>query len=277
MPTRVVSFAGQSLAIKYHPSFAALIEFLYQDANASVDPRANADVTLTIASDGDQLTLQQGTRCLYRGSDESELATTLIQQTIFHLIDKNKDGMALHAAALSRNGKGIILPGASGRGKTTLSTWLATKGFNYLTDEYVFIEEKTNIIQAFSRPPNIKVKGIDALDSYFDINAHKDQTIRSSQVAMIPPQLLNPNNKKEQAVVSLIVFPNYKEDSELDLEKLSKARAGLTLMECLVNARNLDGHGFGEATRLVRDTPAYLLTYSSVDQLGDQFKEILPS
>ena len=94
---------------------------------------------------------------------------------------------------------------------------------------------------------------------------------------MIPPHLLNPENKKEEAVLSLIVFPNYTEDSKFDLEKLSKARAGLTLMECLVNARNLNGHGFGEATRLVRDTPAYLLTYCSVDQLGDQFKEILPS
>ena len=274
MPTYVVSFAGQSLAIKYPSSVAALIEFLYQDA--STDPAAIPDVTLTIDTDGDQLSLQQGTQSLYRGDDESELATTLIQQTIYHLIDKNKDGMALHAAALSINGKGIILPGASGRGKTTLSTWLATRGYNYLTDEYVFIKENTNTIQAFSRPPNVKVKGIDALDSYFDINAHEGQTIRSSQVAMIPPRLLNPNNKKEEAVVSLIVFPNYKKGVEYELEKLSKARAGLTLMECLVNARNLNGHGFSEATRLVRDTPAYLLTYSSVDQLSSQFQEILP-
>ena len=275
MPTHIVNFAGQSLAIKYPSSVAPLIEFLYQDANA--DPAASPDVTLTIATDGDQLSLRQDTQNLYRGSDESELATTLIQQTIYHLIDKNKDGMALHAAALSKDGKGIILPGASGRGKTTLSTWLATKGYNYLTDEYVFIGENTNIIQAFSRPPNVKVKGIAALDSYFDINAHEDQTIQSSQVAMIPPRLLNPNNKNEEAVVSLIVFPNYKESSEFELEKLSKARAGLSLMECLVNARNLNGHGFREVTRLVRDTPAYLLTYSSVDQLNGQFHEILPT
>ena len=274
MPTHVISFAGQCLAVKYHPSVAALIDFLYQDAN--VDPEATPDVTLTIDADGEHLTLQQGEQNLYRGSDESELATTLIQQTIYHWIDKNKDGMALHAAALSKNGKGVILPGASGRGKTTLSTWLATKGYNYLTDEYVFIRENTNLIQAFSRPPNVKVKGIDALDSYFDVSAHEDQTIQSSQVAMIPTRLLNPNNKNEEAVVSLIVFPNYKESSEFELEKLSKARAGLTLMECLVNARNLNGHGFSEATRLVRDTPAYLLTYSSVDQLSGQFQEILP-
>lgn len=275
MPTHIISFAGQNLAIEHHACIAALIEFLYQDADS--DPDAVPDVTLTITNDGDQLTLQHGTQRLYHGRDETELATTLIQQTIYHLIDKNKDGMALHAAALSKKGQGIILPGPSGSGKTTLSTWLATIGFNYLTDEYVFIKDKTNIIQAFSRPPNIKVKGIDALDSYFDLAAHANQTIRSNYVAMIPPRLLNPNNRREDAEVSLIIFPSYKKGSEFKLEKLSKAKAGLTLMECLVNARNLNGHGFGEATRLVRDIPAYQLVYSSVDQLNDRFQDILPS
>ena len=272
----MVSFAGQSLAIEHHSSLTALIEFLYQDANVP-DSEADPDVTLTVTADGGQLTLNHGSQRLYQGSDPSELATVLIQQTIYHLIDRNKDGMALHAAALSKNGKGVVLPGPSGSGKTTLSTWLATKGFNYLTDEYVFIKDKTNVIQAFSRPPNVKVRGIDALDSYFDITAHENETVQSNHVAMIPPRLFNPNNKKEDAIVSLIIFPKYKKGSGFELEKLTKAKAGLTLMESLVNARNLNGHGFSEATRLVRHTPAYLLIYSSVEQLSDQFQEILPN
>ena len=47
-------------------------------------------------------------------------------------------------------------------------------------------------------------------------------------------------------------------------------------MECLVNARNLNGHGFNEATRLAREVPAYRLTYSSFSQLGNRLEEILP-
>ena len=48
------------------------------------------------------------------------------------------------------------------------------------------------------------------------------------------------------------------------------------MMECLVNARNLNGHGFNEVTRLVRDTKCYLLEYGGFSQLGEEFDSILP-
>ena len=51
------------------------------------------------------------------------LATLLIRKSIYHLINGNKDGMALHAAAVSKNGRGIILPGRSGSGGVA-SSWL---------------------------------------------------------------------------------------------------------------------------------------------------------
>ncbi len=274
MNIRHVNFAGQSLFIEYPPEITDLIEFLYRDTNSDVVE--SASVKLSITLDEGELALQHKEEQLYRGTDEAVLATTLIRQTIHHLIDNNCDGMALHAAALSKNGKGIVLPGRSGSGKTTLSTWLAARGFNYLTDEFVFIEENTDTIQAFTRPPNVKVRGFDALNSYFDREKHADQTVQSKHVAMIPPHLLNPLNTLETACVSLIVFPKFKRGSALKLERLTKAKAGLALMESLVNARNLNGHGFNEAARLARTVPGYSLEYGSFDQLQKDFDEILP-
>lgn len=274
MNIRHVNFAGQSLSIEHPPEITELIEFLYRNVNSDVVEAP--DIKLTITLDEGKLALRHKEERLYRGSEEAMLATTLIRQTIHHLIDNNSDGMALHAAALSKNGMGIVLPGSSGSGKTTLSTWLAARGFNYLTDEFVFIEENTDTIQAFTRPPNVKVRGFDALNSYFDWEKHEGQTIQSKYVAMIPPHLLNPHNTQEKARVSLILFPKFKRDSTLKLEKLSKAKAGLALMESLVNARNLNGHGFNEAARLVRNAPSYRLEYGSFDQLQENFDEILP-
>ena len=274
MPTRSVSFAGQHLAIEYPEDLAELMEFLYRDTPH--DPSAEPGVKLKVAYEDQLLTLRHRDTELYRGVEHSALATALIQQTIYHLIDNNKDGMALHAAALSRDARAVVLPGTSGSGKTTLSTLLAARGYNYLTDEYVFIEKNSDKVQAFMRPPNIKVGGLDALKSYFDFDRHANQAIKGEHVAMIPPHLLNPVNTPEDAVIKLIVFPKYSEGASFKLEKLSKAKAGLILMECLVNARNLNGHGFTEATRLVRQTPAYRLQYSSFDQFSSEFEEILP-
>lgn len=275
MPNRVISFAGQHLAIDFPRNLTELIAFLYHD-NCS-DLRAVPDVTLVVTDDDGQLMLSRGSTVLYEGAEPSELATSLIQQTIYHLIDNNKDGMALHAAALSRGGKAVIFPGASGSGKTSLSTWLATRGFNYLTDEYVFIKKNSNVIQAFMRPPNVKVSGLAALRGVFKLDEHEHSTIQGKHVAMIPPRLLNPGNKPENAEIKLIVFPKYVQAAPFKLQRLSKAKAGLSLMACLVNARNLSGHGFDEAARLVRNTPAYDLQYSSFEQFGTQLERILPT
>lgn len=274
MPTHYVSFAGQNLAIEYHPKSQELIDFLYKDTAS--EPVGSPDATLTIEFDGEDYVLQDGPHRVYKGESASLLATLLIRKSIYHLINKNKDGMALHAAAVSKNGNGIILPGRSGSGKTSMSTWLTTRGFNYLTDEYVFIRNNSSTIDAFTRPPNVKTKGLPVLDQYFDLGKHEDETLRSYYVAMIPPKLLNPNSRHEAAEVKLIVFPKYKKNSELVLTELSKAQAGLSLMENLVNARNLDGHGFYESTRLARSVPAYKLIYGSFDQIGEFFENAFP-
>lgn len=252
-----------------------MIDFLYEDID-SVAVEVPA-VTLRLNRVDGEMILLEGNRHLYRGNDETALATTLIRETIRSLINQNADGLALHAAALSRNGKGILLPGRSGSGKTSLSTWLASRGFNYLTDEFVFIGNNANTMQAFTRPPNVKVRGMEkALQHFFDMDKHGDQTLTGKHVAMIPTRLLNPDNKRECPRVDLILFPEYKNNSNFRLQELSKAQAGLALMESLVNARNLSGHGLGEATRVARTTTSYRLEYGAYDQLGVAFENILP-
>ena len=69
----------------------------------------------------------------------------------------------------------------------------------------------------------------------------------------------------------LIVKP----DGEFAFEPLSGAQAGLALMECLVNARNLPGHGLAEAARLARNAPAFRLRYSHFEQIGDRIQAFL--
>lgn len=275
MKTHYVNFAGQSLAVEYSSEFSGMIEFLYADTDSI--PVDIPDTTLKLSRQDDKMILSNGDRRLYKGKDEPALATMLIRETIRSLIDQNSDGLALHAAALSRNGKGILLPGRSGSGKTSLSTWLASRGFNYLTDEFVFIESNTNTMQAFARPANVKVRGMEsALQHFFDMDKHEDRTLTGKHVAMIPSRLINPDNKRENPTVDLILFPMFREDSDFRLEELSKAQAGLALMESLVNARNLNGHGFSEATRLVRDATSYRLVYGGFAQLGEEFDRILP-
>jgi hypothetical protein len=53
------------------------------------------------------------------------------------------DTYCLHSALLERDGKGVLLVGDSGAGKTTASLALARGGFTFLTDDLLFLNTKT--------------------------------------------------------------------------------------------------------------------------------------
>jgi hypothetical protein len=52
---------------------------------------------------------------------------------------KRFDRFPLHAAGLALAGKGVLIPGASGAGKSTTSVTLVRAGFDFLSDDTVFL------------------------------------------------------------------------------------------------------------------------------------------
>lgn len=64
---------------------------------------------------------------------------------------------ALHAAALSEGGRGVLLPGASGTGKSTLALALLRGGFALLSDDAPFARRDAAGIslRAFAEPVNV--------------------------------------------------------------------------------------------------------------------------
>jgi hypothetical protein len=65
----------------------------------------------------------------------------------------------------------------------------------------------------------------------------------------------------------LVIFPQFVPGTELELTSVSPAMAGLKLMECNLNARNLGDHGFSMLSAFARKVPALSLTYGSYRQL----------
>lgn len=125
-----------------------------------------------------------------------------------YLAGHSRQGLVFHAAAVSRAGRGIMLAGPTGAGKSTLTAYLLDGGYGCLSDELVFIRQGVLEFEALSRPTSLKVV----------------------------------------------------------CRRLSGADAGLQLMQCAVNARNLADHGLAEIGRLARAVSAYRLTYGELSQ-----------
>ncbi len=275
--SRTLNFAGSCLKLEYSDDKPArVVDFLYRDVN----PNGNTPPHLTYkihldTDDPTQLCAQREDKQIYRGDSPAILADRLLGDTCHNLADKSVGGLLFHAAALDYKGNGLIMPGTMGAGKTTLTAWLLTKGFNYLSDELVFIANGENTVEAFPRPLNLKRPSREVLQEYLDFSEKNAQILVSRHTDLVSPLLLNPGSKTSQPPLRLIVFPRYTANSEFVLQQLSKAQAGKALMQCLVNAQNLPDLGFSEITRLARQIPAYKLQYSNFAQLDNAIEQLL--
>jgi hypothetical protein len=214
---------------------------------------------------------------LYKGGGAAKAADLLLSQSCYHLADRSQGGVLFHAGALARPGQGtgLLLPGGIGAGKTTLTAWLLTRGLDYLTDELAFVPDGAETMQTFARPLNLKRPARAALRGCFNFKRHADRMLSTSAGDLISPDALQPTRlagAPGDTLVSLIIFPRYQAGSHFVWQPLSKAQAGLALMKCLVNARNLPEHGFPQISRLAKTVPAYHMTYADFDQVEAQLE-----
>jgi hypothetical protein len=70
--------------------------------------------------------------------------------TLAHLIfTRIRSHYLVHAGCVSRGGRGIILAGASGMGKSTLTAYLVSRGMGFLSDEVAPIARATGRVEPF--------------------------------------------------------------------------------------------------------------------------------
>ena len=60
---------------------------------------------------------------------------------------------------MSRNGRGLIFPGSSGAGKTTLAIRLLQSGFDFLSDDMLFLDPSAESLRVLGFPDEIDVTG----------------------------------------------------------------------------------------------------------------------
>ncbi len=270
-----VGFGGQCVAINWHGTQALeLIDFLCCDLERVSENTPRAEYKLTVDRGQKIFSLQNVEQQLYQGADYYKLAYTLINEIIYHVIVDKKDGLAIHAAALGSAEGGILLPGKSGSGKSTFSAWLVTCGCNYLTDELVFLDGVTAKIQSFTRPVSFKKGSLQILNTFAHFN--QEDAIAGPTGLMLPHRLLNDDFTSEKPPLSLILFPNYVNGASTKITHISGALGCVRLMECYVNARNIDNHGIDCLANIARTTPIYQLTYGSFDGLYETLQGSFP-
>ena len=207
-------------------------------------------------------------------NSDDELCFHLLDAVLYYIADATDDAHMIHAGCVSRGQSAVILPGASGAGKTTLMTWLVKHGYAYQSDEMVAVQKDLSL-EAFKRSMQIKDHGYDVaagiVGDDFEFSSANPLIVKGERFAILPWKLLNPEMAEADVNLKAIIYPNYQKGAGYHFEKLSPANAAMLMMSCHINARNLPEHGLREVSSFCRAIPSYRLTYSEFSQLEDDF------
>jgi hypothetical protein len=278
MKNRDVAFDGCKVSVEYEEyeanDVSDLLNFLFLDLSDVNDAPVIETLSINRNHEKERWELMKDGKSMFKGESLAGLGVILMGEVLFHLIRENSKGLAIHAGLVSDDQSTTLIPGASGSGKSSVTTWMLCNGRRYHTDELVSIDLETQHVRPFTRPLNIKTRGVETIRQLIDLDSIEDKIRVSAGVTMIPHRLVNPDFRNESPKISHVIFPKYIADSKPEVVKLSGAEAGLELMRSNVIARNLPSHGFSDIIKLVRNIPAYKVHYQHFDDLPDLISRV---
>jgi HprK-related kinase A len=169
--------------------------------------------------------------------------------------------LLLHASAVEREGRALLMTGISGAGKSTLASLLAARGWRFMGDEFALLDPVTGRVHAFPRLISLKNAGIAAA-----IAARPDARLGplmpgtpKGDIRHMVPDARAIAAMDEPAMPALLLFPRYGFASAL--RPVPPAEAFVRMTQASTNYVALGEAGFGALTGLIRAVPSLALDY----------------
>lgn len=174
----------------------------------------------------------------------------------------------LHAGAVERGGRAILLPAMPGSGKSTLTAALVSRGYRLLSDEFGVLSLDDGRLRPLLRPIALKNESIGLMRSFApaSVIGPSFEKTRKGTVAHFAPDAASVAAKDVPALPALVVFPQFDAQTDLLIEKVPKARAFAKLAVNSFNYEILGPRGFDAITRMMLDAPAFRLVYRDLDR-----------
>ncbi|NEQ66799.1 MAG: hypothetical protein F6K21_15095 [Symploca sp. SIO2D2] len=182
----------------------------------------------------------------------SDILSYLKYEIVLCLIQASSELLWLHAAAAANRGSAVVIPGLSGRGKSTLVTNLCSLGWTYLSDDVLPVSLDSSKAIPFPRLPAVREN---AGQELLPERVHELTKIEVS---------LNPEIICRKAMpIQALIFPTYIPQSPTQLLPLSPAFAALELLQNCLNFVHHKQAAVRYVCDLVRRIPTYRLSYSN--------------
>lgn len=176
---------------------------------------------------------------------------------------KRRGLYTFHATALERNGQGVLIPGFSGRGKTTSFLSLLRSGYRYLSDDHPFFRLNGTHVEMLPYP--LKINVTDQTVSFFPELREAAPSVlhQGFPKRYFYAEELYPGPLGKPCEPAVILFPEVVNSSHSCLEPLSKKLALQMILphSLLVYDAEVARREFQALVRLVEQADCYRLHF----------------
>jgi HprK-related kinase A len=175
--------------------------------------------------------------------------------------------LMLHAGAVERDGRALILPAMPGSGKSTLTAALIARGWRLLSDEFGLLDHQSGRLHPLPRAIPLKNRSIDVIRRFWpdaDIGPVFTRT-RKGDVAHLRPPAASLIRQAEPADPAWILFPQYVSGSPVQIGRQPQSQVFTRLSQNAFNYNLLGAVGFRSLSALVRDCPCWSIRYGDLD------------
>lgn len=180
-----------------------------------------------------------------------------------------KDLFFIHAAALSVNGRCVLISGASGSGKSTLAWSLCRAGFAYLSDELAPIEPERLHVEPYPHALCLKTEPASGPPL-------PESTIYTSETMHVPAYELPGYPPDRPCQIGAMVFiESTQKGSKLEIAPIRAAEAAARLYSNGLNQLAHTNSGLPTATAIAKSVTSYLMSGGTVDERNRAVQDLM--
>lgn len=172
--------------------------------------------------------------------------------------------LLLHASAVERDGKVLVMTGESGSGKSTLAAMLGERGWRFMGDEFALLGLGDGIVYPFPRLVSLKNSAIDVMRDWVGDGSRFGPLLAGTPKGAIR-HLVPPANAITHMTAggkpAMLLFPRFGFDRAV--RPVGKGEAFMRLTQASTNYVALGHAGFDALHGFVSDVPAVAIDFRS--------------
>ncbi|MHC5115157.1 MAG: hypothetical protein ACYTGP_12105 [Planctomycetota bacterium] len=183
------------------------------------------------------------------------------------VIATRSEFVQLQAATLVSEGRGVILVGPTGAGKSTLAAGLIARGWRSLSDELALVHARTGLLHPFP-------KAVCVTSGSMPVTRKLGLSPGKGELGYIRPADVD-DDHLEPAPVAMIVMPRYTGHDTVRVQELAPAQATFRLASNMLNRGAYGARAVPVLARLARSAPCHTLESGPLDEACDAIERFM--